>query len=86
LTFNGTSSGTSASIEVNPADLVTLDQVAGMVHKSKRALEYHKTKGTLPEPVVEGGAGKAALYDWKVIRPWLTQEFGIPLPERFPGR
>jgi hypothetical protein len=79
-------SGPSVPVEVDPADLVTLDQAAGMVHKTKRALEYYKTKGTLPDPVVEGGAGKASLYDWKVIGPWLTKEFNIPLPERFPGR
>ncbi len=43
-------------------DLVTLDQAAGMVHKSKRTLEREKTKGTLPPPSVEGGGGKADLY------------------------
>lgn len=65
-------------------DLVTLDQAAAAVHKSKRALEYHKSKGTLPAPFVEGGAGKASLYDWKLIGPWLAREFGIPQPEKFP--
>ena len=39
------------------ADLVTLDQAAAMVHRSKRTLERHKTKGTLPDPAVQGGAG-----------------------------
>jgi hypothetical protein len=67
-----------------PLDLVTLDQAAGMVHKSKRTLERFKTEGTLPPPVVEGGGGKADLYDWKDMRPWLTKQFGIPLPEKFP--
>jgi hypothetical protein len=67
------------------SDLVTLAQVAAAVHKSKRTLEDRKTKGTLPEPVVEGGGGKTALYDWKVMRPWLEREFGMILPERFPG-
>jgi hypothetical protein len=71
---------------VEPHDLVTLDQVAAIVHKTKRALEYHKTKGTLPAPYYEGGGGKAALYDWKVIGPWLTEKYGFPLPDRYPGR
>ncbi|MFI5457595.1 MAG: hypothetical protein ACHRXM_19305, partial [Isosphaerales bacterium] len=66
-------------------DLVTLDQAAARVHRSKRTLERYKTKGTLPEPTVEGGGGKFALYDWKIMRPWLTKEFGVILPERFSG-
>jgi hypothetical protein len=65
-------------------DLVTLDQAAAHVHKTKRALEYYKTKGKLPEPYAEGGAGKAALYDWRILGPWLTNQFGIPLPDKFP--
>jgi hypothetical protein len=65
-------------------DLVTLDQAAAAVHRRKRTLERCKTKGTLPEPDVEGGGGKPALYDWKIMRPWLTKTFGVKLPERFP--
>jgi hypothetical protein len=66
-------------------DLVDLDQAAAAVHTSKRTLERHKTEGTLPEPVVEGGGGKPALYDWKIMRPWLMKTFGVVLPERFPA-
>jgi hypothetical protein len=65
-------------------DLVTLDQAASLVHKTKRALEYYKTKGSLPAPYTEGSGGKAALYDWRTLRPWLTDQFGMPLPEKFP--
>ena len=36
-------------------DLVTLDQAAVMIHRSKRTLERFKTKGTLPSPIVAGG-------------------------------
>jgi hypothetical protein len=71
---------------VEPFNLVTLGQAAATVYKTKRALEHYKTKGTLPAPAVEGGGGKAALYDWAVLGPWLTKEFGIQLPARFPGR
>jgi hypothetical protein len=66
-------------------DLVMLDQAAASVHTSKRTLERYKTEGTLPDPVREGGGGKPALYDWKVMRPWLENVFGVKLPERFPG-
>jgi hypothetical protein len=71
---------------VEARHLVTLDQAAAAVNKTKRALEYYKTQGTLPAPVVEGGGGKAALYDWRTLRSWLTKTYGIPLPEQFPGR
>jgi hypothetical protein len=64
-------------------DLVTLDKAAAAVHRSKRTLERYKTKGTLPEPTIEGGGGKPALYDWKTLRPWLVKEFGVMLPERY---
>jgi hypothetical protein len=67
-------------------DLVTLDQAAAAAHQSKRTLERHKTEGTLPQPVREGGGGKSALYDWKTMRLWLMKQFNIiHLPERFPG-
>ena len=78
--------GSGGTRAPDPSKLVTLDQAAAIVNKSKRALEYYKTKGTLPEPAVEGGGGKAALYDWTILGPWLTEQFGIDLPERFPGR
>ena len=60
-------------------DYITLTQAAGMVKKGKRTLERYKTKGTLPPPVVEGGAGRADLYDWAVMRPWLADTFKWPL-------
>jgi hypothetical protein len=66
-------------------DLVTLDQAAAVVHISKRTLERYKTGGALPDPIREGGGGKPALYDWKIMGPWLTKTFGINLPEKFPA-
>ena len=66
-------------------DLVTLAQAAAMAHRTKRALEYYKTKGTLPTPSVEGGGGQADLYDWKTIGPWLESTFGVKQPGRFPA-
>ncbi|HKM56158.1 MAG TPA: hypothetical protein VJY33_22310, partial [Isosphaeraceae bacterium] len=62
-----------------------LDQAAAAAHTSKRTLERCKTEGTLPDPIREGGGGKPALYDWKIMRPWLTENFGIILPEKFPA-
>ncbi|HKM52083.1 MAG TPA: hypothetical protein VJY33_01665 [Isosphaeraceae bacterium] len=57
-------------------DYVTLSQAAKMVKKSKRTLEGDKSKGSLPAPVVNGGGGCADLYDWAVMRPWLSERFG----------
>ena len=45
----------------------------------------YKSEGTLPEPVRDGGGGRAAYYEWGVLGPWLSAEFGIMLPPRFPG-
>jgi hypothetical protein len=69
-------------------DLVTLRQAALAVHKTKRALEHYKKKNgdhRLPDPTREGGGGKTALWEWKVIAPWLKREFGVALPEHYSG-
>jgi hypothetical protein len=77
-------SGLDAPAEL--PDLVTLDEAAAAVHRKKRALENYKKMGILPPPKVRGGGGKPALWDWKVIRPWLEANFEVgSLPEKFPG-
>lgn len=63
--------------------LVTLDQCAAMVGVRKRSLARHRAK--MPPPVVPGRRGRAALYSWDEVRPWLEREYGRRLPERFPG-
>jgi hypothetical protein len=63
---------------------VTLDQMAGLVNRSKRTLERYKTKGHLPPPDVEGGGGRPDEWLWPRVRPWLEKQFGRDLPERFP--
>ena len=65
-------------------ELVTLNQAAAMVHNHKRTLERFIKAGKFPRPTVEGGAGRAAMWDWSVIRPWLEDEYNIPLPAGFP--
>jgi hypothetical protein len=75
--------------DIDQPDLVTLDQCAAIVHQSKRSLERDKTAGTLPAPSHEGGGGKAALYDWRVMRPYLAERFPAYanyLPEKFPRK
>jgi hypothetical protein len=66
-------------------DLVTLDQAASIVHRSKRTLERYKTKGSLPAPAVEGGGGQADYWEWVTIRPVLERLFKRKLPARFPA-
>ncbi len=63
--------------------LVTLQQAAAMVSRSKRTLERKKVR--MPLPRVEGGGGKPAEWAWSELRPWLEKEFGRPLPEKFPA-
>ena len=66
-------------------DCVTLRQAASIVHKSKATLRRLIRAGLFPDPLVEGGGGKTALYNWPTIRPILEEEFGIPLPAVFPA-
>jgi len=66
-------------------DLVTLDQAAGSVCRQKRTLEHYKRRGELPAPTVKGRGGKPDLWEWKVMRSWLTKTFSIDLPEQFPA-
>jgi hypothetical protein len=65
---------------------VTLDQMAAAVSRSKRTLEKRKRRkrNPLPPPEIEGGGGKPDEWRWETVRPWLAEEFGRPLPERFP--
>jgi hypothetical protein len=65
-------------------DLVTLDQAAAAVCRSKRTLEHYKTKGTLPDPAIEGAGGRPSHWRWGDLRPWLEETFGVPLPQTFP--
>jgi len=69
---------------VKPRQYVTLNQAAAIVNKSKKALERYR--GVMPQPVVKskGGSGKANLWDWDELRPWLQEKFGLELPEEFP--
>ncbi len=63
--------------------LVTLHQMAAMVHRSKHTLDHYRHGR--PAPVVTGGGGRPSLWDWTQARPWLEGIFGLRLPERFPG-
>jgi hypothetical protein len=68
---------------VKPLDLVTLNQAAAIVCHKKRSLEKYGKR--LPTPHVKGGSGKAHLYDWDVMRPWLEAEYHVSLPARYPA-
>jgi hypothetical protein len=63
-------------------DLVTLDEAAAIVHRVKRTLERHLAN--MPAPFVQGGGGKASLWKWNELRPWLESEYVPDLPKRFP--
>lgn len=64
--------------------LVTLDQAAALVHRSKRTLDGYRARG-LPVPRVRGRRGQPHLWVWGDIRPWLEATFGPRLPETFPS-
>ena len=63
-------------------DLVNLDEAAAIVHLSKRTLE--RRLKNMPVPYVQGGGGKASLWKWNKLRPWLESEYVPDLPKRFP--
>jgi hypothetical protein len=70
-----------------PADYIRLDQVAALVHRTKKGLEYYKNnkKKGMPPPAIPGGYGKPDLWKYPDIRPWLEKTFGVRLPIRFVG-
>jgi hypothetical protein len=71
-----------------PLQYVTLDQAAALVNRSKKTLYRYLNKpgSSMPQPDVEGLGGKAHEWRWSILRPWLEQEFGKKLPEKFPSR
>jgi hypothetical protein len=66
---------------------VTLQDMADIVHKSKRCLESHKNKhpDPLPTPDHQGGGGKPHQWVYSRVRPWLERNFRPDLPRRFPS-
>jgi hypothetical protein len=70
-----------------PTGYVRLSQMAAIVHRSPRTLEKYKSRrrDPLPDPDVPGGGGKADEWLWSRVRPWLEQQFGRRLPEKFPA-
>lgn len=62
---------------------VTLNQMAGMVQRSKRTLEQYRSK--LPKPIVAGRKGQPTEWSWGEVRPKLETYFNRELPERLPS-
>ena len=63
--------------------IVTLQQAAAMVNRSKRTLEKHKTE--MPAPRISDGGGKPDEWEWSELRPWLEKYSSRTLPKRFPA-
>jgi len=68
-----------------PECLVTLQQAAAMVSRSKRTLERLKGKRDFPRPKVPGGGGKPNEYAWSEMRSFLEKEYKRRLPKHFPA-
>lgn len=67
-----------------PAEqLVTLDQCAAIIRRSKRTLE--DLRGRMPAARVRGRKGRQALWAWEDVRPWLEEYSGRSLPATFPA-
>jgi hypothetical protein len=69
----------------DPAEqMVDLDQIAAIVHLKKRSLENYRNR--MPTPRLQGRRGRRSRWVWAEVRPWLQQEFGLILPENYPGQ
>jgi hypothetical protein len=79
----GTPLAVAAAATALPEQLVTLDQIGAMVHRSKRSMERYRRQ--MPAPRVQGRRGRSHLWAWPEVRPWLEATFSLQLPERFPG-
>jgi len=68
-----------------PAEqLVSLDQCAALVHVTRRHLARYRGRG-LPASSRPGRRGRPALYEWRLMRPFLEAAFGLRLPETHPA-
>ena len=78
---------TAAATEApaGPPDLVTLNQAASYVKRSKQTLEHYKKRGDIPPPMYTGGKGKPDLWDWRTLRPCLERLYNMKLPVVFPA-
>ena len=78
-----------ATQDADTPDLITLDQAAALVGKTKAALEKYKTTpgpSKLPPPYVKGRKGQADEWDYpNVMKPWLEANFNRKLPARPPS-
>ncbi len=71
-----------AAAESEPRQLVTLDQIGGLVHRKKRTMERYRKR--LGRPAIRGGGGRPSLWDYAEVRERLQELFGLSLPLRFP--
>lgn len=79
----GVSGAAPLPIPPPPEQLVTLDQIGAIVHRSKRTMERYRSQ--MPAPRTRGRRGQPHLWAWAEVRPWLESPFGLRLPEHFPG-
>ena len=63
--------------------LVRLVEVAALVQRSKRSLEWYLRHPVhpLPDPEIRATGGKPHFYRWAEIKPWAERVFGRRLPE-----
>ncbi|MHC4414656.1 MAG: hypothetical protein ACYS0G_05175 [Planctomycetota bacterium] len=71
----------------NKLQPVTLNQMAGLCHCSKRKMQRHKSgehQPALPLPDIVQGDGRPNLWHYHKVRPVLERIAGHPLPQRLP--
>ncbi|HEV7299233.1 MAG TPA: hypothetical protein VGN72_07705 [Tepidisphaeraceae bacterium] len=68
----------------SPGDLISMDQAAALVGRTKRTVQGWNEIDPMPLPEVEGGGGKRHEYSYAKLKPWLEQHSGRKLPDQLP--
>jgi hypothetical protein len=76
-------------VQHDPPQYVDLDQIAAIVHCSKRKLQrlLARKNNPMPGPDIDrGGGGKKNEWEWnEKLRLWLEAEFKYRLPSKYPS-
>jgi hypothetical protein len=64
------SSGTSPTVEFNPADLLPIEEVARCLHQDV-AWVREKCRRRCPNPIPVYNLGRHLLFDWRQVSEWI---------------
>lgn len=74
-----------ADSEPDLPDLITGNQLGGLLGLSRRSISRYVKKGLLPPPDITTADGKAHKWNWPTVRPAAEELLGRSLPAQFPA-